>query len=1157
MAEYVCLGLTSTIVAYSLEDWSALSPFASYDAAAHGICVNSDSTLLAVAGNSTTKGKIAVYNTSDWSEVTIANKPPFLAKDVHFSPNDDYLAILSKNNADATMRFRVYRTSDWSWHKSNYPFPHNSAEKVRWSHSGAYIAIVYTGASPYLRIIKVSDWSTVSFSVTLPGYALCLDWSHNDNYLAIGHVNSPYVTIIDTSDWSDSGIDLTSELPTSITTVQGLAWNADSTYLAIGHNGAQYVTVIDTSDWTAISTTAPAGYQDSVDWNSDESILVCSGAASACYMAALDTSDWSLKTGLPTSSYAYDQCIFNPPVYNQLYSKVAFPPDIDWGYSPSAFEGIAVIEGGQYYANGCFDGEQVKIYRYIGGKYYYYETLQPQGTECQVMKFAPGNVALWHGGETPNYIGWSTRNSSCRWGEFSEDAWGGTIQGSQPTSISFSKDGLYRIGTYHDIYEHHPRFEYWDGDSWERYTYSLQEQIDGWDEFEELAHQHKVAISPDGKYIAQSCASVTYPNEPYFFIWENHGTKYHTKMDINFGGYTFTNTNGFYLTWSPDGKTIVAFSKAFQYNDTNEEWEIVADSLWHTYHYRNSFSPVGFWLACHTSGTVNLYSVSGSTIIWDQSITGFSGTVTCVHFTENGLYLFVGTAPATGNCVFMYDIDGSTFTLNTDTDWSDVSEDIVQIDSNDPPLEVDGGVFSSESEILTSAFYEGLLHNAGDSLQEEYNVYGESSLYRGLPYAVEPQFKANVSFQVEISSGKFSVSPVLFAEKVPVVTSGPFIHLHSITGALPLWVQILSAISIERANNSPPLDPYIKNDQLFEASERHSLDMATNLFLSHTGSDGSTFSSRLGDANYIMTESAEIVSQGHKSFTGQDFVDLWMDNPTTEGYILHATMDEIGIGVDLGSNDENYICIAFARWNPHYQAHICGHFITTCNILEPASFLGQSKTEYLNSAKTLPVSFAATRYEIWFGNYLIPNLISFNCHASEKLYVSITATFKYSQKVFEEIESRSDELFFIAPIYLYGNVQWTGSLVSTSVPLNEFSYSGGINPTMTIKGTAYVGWAYIVYDNELFFRSLTKKEITKRPDSEVDYEYHFGQPDWYIKPRGQIINGDDTFWTGEIDISVTPNNESMVLKESQTKGEYADFLRGFFVNRTYGESVGE
>ena len=406
--------------------------------------------------------------------------------------------------------------------------------------------------------------------------------------------------------------------------------------------------------------------------------------------------------------------------------------------------------------------------------------------------------------------------------------------------------------------------------------------------------------------------------------------------------------------------------------------------------------------------------------------------------------------------------------------------------------------------------------------------------------------------------GSFATSyAIAQATQLLVWTNSTLSETYSVLGGVQMWMQILLAINVERANNDPVLAPYLMNDQLLEAADRHSLDMATNLFLSHTGSDGSTLSIRLGDANYIMIESTEIVSQGDKSLTGQEFVDLWMDNSTTEGYILHETMDEIGIGVDLGSNDENYICVVFARWHPQYQAHICGHFGTTCNILEPASFWGQSKTEYLNSVETLPTSFAATKYEIWLDDYFIPDLISFNYRASEKLHASITATFRYSQEVFEEIESRSNELFFIAPVYLYENVQWTDSPVSISVPLNEFSYSGGKNPTMTIKGTAYVGWAYIVYNDGLFFRNLTKKEITKRPNSEVYYEYHFGRPDWYIKPRGQIVNGDDTFWVGEIDISATPNNESMVLKESQTKGEYIDFLRGFFVNRTYGESVGE
>jgi len=81
---------------------------------ANGVAFNSDGSLCAVAHSSSPN--LTVYNTSDWSKVTISSPPPSTGYGVAISPDGSLCAVAHNGSPYLT----VYRTSDWS--KVDHPF---------------------------------------------------------------------------------------------------------------------------------------------------------------------------------------------------------------------------------------------------------------------------------------------------------------------------------------------------------------------------------------------------------------------------------------------------------------------------------------------------------------------------------------------------------------------------------------------------------------------------------------------------------------------------------------------------------------------------------------------------------------------------------------------------------------------------------------------------------------------------------------------------------------------------------------------------------------------------------------------------------------------------------------------------------------------------
>jgi len=90
------------------------------------------------------------------------------------------------------------------------------------------------------------------------------------------------------------------------------------------------------------------------------------------------------------------------------------------------------------------------------------------------------------------------------------------------------------------------------------------------------------------------------------------------------------------------------------------------------------------------------------------------------------------------------------------------------------------------------------------------------------------------------------------------------------------------------------LQPLQLNPTLTTAAYGHSLDMATQDFFGHVGSNGSTVFNRLDTAGYRYTTAGENIAAGFT--TAKSVVQAWMNSPLHRQNILTPFLEEVGIG---------------------------------------------------------------------------------------------------------------------------------------------------------------------------------------------------------------------------------------------------------------------
>jgi uncharacterized protein YkwD len=101
----------------------------------------------------------------------------------------------------------------------------------------------------------------------------------------------------------------------------------------------------------------------------------------------------------------------------------------------------------------------------------------------------------------------------------------------------------------------------------------------------------------------------------------------------------------------------------------------------------------------------------------------------------------------------------------------------------------------------------------------------------------------------------------------------------------------------------PAVPPVSLNTSLNTASRLHSKDMADNNYFSHTGLNGSTFTTRASVQGYAGFAAGENISAG--SATAGDAFNQWRNS--TAGhcqFMMSAAIDEIGIGYGQSGNSD-------------------------------------------------------------------------------------------------------------------------------------------------------------------------------------------------------------------------------------------------------------
>jgi len=92
------------------------------------------------------------------------------------------------------------------------------------------------------------------------------------------------------------------------------------------------------------------------------------------------------------------------------------------------------------------------------------------------------------------------------------------------------------------------------------------------------------------------------------------------------------------------------------------------------------------------------------------------------------------------------------------------------------------------------------------------------------------------------------------------------------------------------------VDPVTWNEQLNLAASQHSIDMTTNNFFSHTGSDNSSVSDRVGATGYNWQAVGENIAAGQRS--AQAAMDGWLKSPGHCQNIMNPNFTEIGVACD-------------------------------------------------------------------------------------------------------------------------------------------------------------------------------------------------------------------------------------------------------------------
>lgn len=337
----------------------------------------------------------------------------------------------------------------------------------------------------------------------------------------------------------------------------------------------------------------------------------------------------------------------------------------------------------------------------------------------------------------------------------------------------------------------------------------------------------------------------------------------------------------------------------------------------------------------------------------------------------------------------------------------------------------------------------------------------------------------------------------------------------SITGEPIIDFAYLLLMYINNRRSDNTLPAYEVHEWLVDGAEYAVADMVANGSLTLTlaqiiGQDG---------ANYPYIEAAAVPTIADEVFTAQDIFDSWILNSTVDGYILDDNMDDIGIYVE-NYNGDNYIFVLFAQWHPQYIAHRMPENIPielSLPIAYHFAFLSsENHALFLENSRSifLPTYAAKT------GLYEIPDLLSFTyrLELGTPSYLSVHA--KFTNEVFEQIETNKDEGIAIESIIRYAGSEIRNEVIN--VDSTEINVIAGESPKIEISG--YKELRY--YESTIALQNV----ITRVKDEKGKTRFRCSQPDFYIRPGCTVTYGSHTIIVEKVVIFVNSGvNQYMEL----------------------------
>jgi uncharacterized protein YkwD len=111
--------------------------------------------------------------------------------------------------------------------------------------------------------------------------------------------------------------------------------------------------------------------------------------------------------------------------------------------------------------------------------------------------------------------------------------------------------------------------------------------------------------------------------------------------------------------------------------------------------------------------------------------------------------------------------------------------------------------------------------------------------------------------------------------------------------------------------NMPPVDSLIWNEKLERAALTHSKDMAKTKFMSHTGSDGSTLSTRVNRVGYVWSSLGENVAY---NYSAENVIpNGWIKSPGHCRNIMSEEFKDMGMAVAFSQDGTPYYTQVFGR----------------------------------------------------------------------------------------------------------------------------------------------------------------------------------------------------------------------------------------------------